>query len=82
MLVGVRDEKIRKILSEKRAWPLPKRGEDGWRERRDICRMLNVTEWQPKRAENDNWQLIDPELPITQSEIEESDDDSDDPDSS
>jgi hypothetical protein len=38
-----------------------------------------MSEWKPKaRKEQGNWQLLNPELPITQSEIEETDDETTD----
>ncbi len=81
-LVGVSKDSIADILRKKQCWPLPVRGEPGWKERKEICQKLKITEWKPTaKDEKGNWQLLNPELPVTQSEIEETDDETDEEDS-
>ncbi|CBY07870.1 unnamed protein product [Oikopleura dioica] len=81
-LVGVSQDTIKDIIRKKQVWPLPVRGEQGWKERKEICQKLKITEWKPTaKEEKGNWQLLNPELPVTQSEIEETDDETDEDDS-
>lgn len=76
--------KIKEILAAKEAWPLPSASEglkSGWKERRAICMAAGISEWKPVVHEG-TWQVIDPELPVTQSEIDDTDEETDDEDSS
>lgn len=79
-LVNVKKE-VEDIFIRKECWPMPgpeDGANSGWKERIAICQKLGYTEWKPKsKSEQKNkYQLIDPELPMTQSEIEDTDEDS------
>ncbi|CBY14303.1 unnamed protein product [Oikopleura dioica] len=76
-----RDE-VSKIVNEKKAWPLPsiKDGTNtGWKERKAIAIEFGITEWKSNEGDEKNkkYNLIDPELPVTQSEIEDTDEETD-----
>ena len=84
MLDGVSKKEIKQILAKKEAWPLPSSADglkSGWKERKLICMNAGITEWTPKVHEG-KWQIINPEMPVTQSEIDDTDEETDDEDSS
>ena len=75
-------DEITKIVKAKKAWPLPsiKDGANtGWKERKAIASKLGITEWKADSVaeKNKNYNLIDPELPVTQSEIADTDEETD-----
>ncbi|CAG5095226.1 Oidioi.mRNA.OKI2018_I69.XSR.g14089.t1.cds [Oikopleura dioica] len=81
-LVGVDKKKIKEIVNAREAWPLPSI-KDGrrslWKARKLICQGFGITEWQPASSKpNDKWQIIDPELPTTTSEVDDTDEETDD----
>ncbi|CAG5113047.1 Oidioi.mRNA.OKI2018_I69.chr2.g7197.t1.cds [Oikopleura dioica] len=85
-LIGVSKDAIKKIVNDKKAWPMPSASDGvktGWKERRAICSNVGITEWAPSGKEaGKRYNLVDPELPITQSEIEDTDEETDEEDSS
>lgn len=85
-LVGVSKDTVKKIIRDKKAWPLPSTNDgidSGWKERRAICSKVGITEWVATTSErNKKYKIVNAELPVTQSEIEDTDEETDEEDSS
>jgi hypothetical protein len=80
---GIRWSAENQSKSKSKTRPCSVRGEPGWKERKEICQNLKLTEWKPKeKNEQGNWQLLNLELSITLCDIEETGEETDDDDSS
>ena len=57
--------------------------QSGWKERRAICSKVGISEWVATTSErNKKYKIVNAELPVTQSEIEDTDEETDEEDSS
>ena len=81
-MVNVKKENIKKALRDKMISPYPNvhEGPDsGWRERKAICQKLGYVPWKPNnRKKSAKYKFFNAEMPVTQSEVDDTDEETDD----